>query len=52
MARIFVTGSADGLGQMAARELVEQGHQVVLHARNEKRAKINCVFAFPPEIWP
>jgi NAD(P)-dependent dehydrogenase (short-subunit alcohol dehydrogenase family) len=39
MARIFITGSADGLGQMAARELVEQGHQVVLHARNEKRAK-------------
>lgn len=37
MARIFITGSADGLGQMAARILVGQGHQVVLHARNEKR---------------
>jgi NAD(P)-dependent dehydrogenase (short-subunit alcohol dehydrogenase family) len=38
MARIFITGSADGLGQMAARLLVADGHQVVLHARNEKRA--------------
>lgn len=38
MARIFVTGSSDGLGQMAARRMVEDGHRVVLHARNEKRA--------------
>lgn len=27
------------MGQMAARILVEQGHRVVLHARNEKRAQ-------------
>jgi NAD(P)-dependent dehydrogenase (short-subunit alcohol dehydrogenase family) len=39
MARIFVTGSADGLGQMAARLMVSNGHRVVLHARNETRAK-------------
>ena len=39
MARIFITGSADGLGQLAAKDLVKQGHQVVLHARNEERAK-------------
>ena len=39
MARIFVTGSADGLGQLAARRMVEDGHRVVLHARNDKRAK-------------
>jgi NAD(P)-dependent dehydrogenase (short-subunit alcohol dehydrogenase family) len=39
MARIFITGSADGLGQLAAKELIAQGHQVVLHARNEMRAK-------------
>jgi NAD(P)-dependent dehydrogenase (short-subunit alcohol dehydrogenase family) len=38
MARIFITGSADGLGQMAARLLVQAGHRVVLHARNEDRA--------------
>jgi NAD(P)-dependent dehydrogenase (short-subunit alcohol dehydrogenase family) len=39
MARVFVTGSSDGLGQMAAQLLLELGHQVVLHARNEQRAK-------------
>jgi NAD(P)-dependent dehydrogenase (short-subunit alcohol dehydrogenase family) len=39
MARIFITGSADGLGQLAAKALINQGHQVVLHARNEKRGR-------------
>jgi NAD(P)-dependent dehydrogenase (short-subunit alcohol dehydrogenase family) len=39
MARIFITGSADGLGLMAGRLLMEQDHQVVLHARNDDRAK-------------
>jgi NAD(P)-dependent dehydrogenase (short-subunit alcohol dehydrogenase family) len=39
MARIFITGSSAGLGQMAAELLIQQGHQVVLHARNEKRAQ-------------
>jgi NAD(P)-dependent dehydrogenase (short-subunit alcohol dehydrogenase family) len=39
VARIFVTGSADGLGQLAARRMVEDGHRVVLHARNDKRAR-------------
>lgn len=39
MAKIFITGSADGLGQMAAQLLVKDGHEVVLHARNEKRGK-------------
>ena len=39
MARIFITGSADGLGQLSARSLIEQGHTVVLHARDEQRAK-------------
>ncbi|NBC67154.1 MAG: SDR family NAD(P)-dependent oxidoreductase [Bacteroidetes bacterium] len=37
MARIFITGSSDGLGQLAAKSLIDQGHQVVLHARNEQR---------------
>ncbi|MCS3801189.1 SDR family NAD(P)-dependent oxidoreductase [Niastella sp. OAS944] len=37
MARIFITGSADGLGFLAARELINEGHQVVLHARNAQR---------------
>lgn len=39
MARIFITGSSDGLGQLAAKALIAQGHQLVLHARNEKRAQ-------------
>ena len=39
MARIFITGSADGLGQMVARLLTQQGHQVVLHGRSPERAK-------------
>ncbi len=38
MARVFITGSADGLGKMAASLLVKEGHQVVLHARNAQRA--------------
>jgi NAD(P)-dependent dehydrogenase (short-subunit alcohol dehydrogenase family) len=40
MARVFITGSSDGLGRMAAQLLIEQGHTVVLHARNEKRAAV------------
>jgi NAD(P)-dependent dehydrogenase (short-subunit alcohol dehydrogenase family) len=39
MARVLITGSADGLGQMAARLLADCGHQVVLHARDPGRAK-------------
>ena len=39
MAKIFITGSADGLGLLAAKALVEQGHQVVLHARNADRSR-------------
>jgi NAD(P)-dependent dehydrogenase (short-subunit alcohol dehydrogenase family) len=38
MARIFITGSSDGLGLMVGRLLVDQGHQAVLHARNDARA--------------
>ena len=38
MSRVFITGSADGLGRMAARLLIEQGHEVVLHARSQARA--------------
>ncbi|EKJ94919.1 short-chain dehydrogenase/reductase SDR [Bradyrhizobium lupini HPC(L)] len=38
MARIFITGSADGLGLGAARTLIGEGHEVVLHARSKERA--------------
>ena len=37
MARVFITGSTDGLGLLAARMLVDTGHDVVLHARNAAR---------------
>jgi NAD(P)-dependent dehydrogenase (short-subunit alcohol dehydrogenase family) len=38
MARVLITGSADGLGLMAAAILAGQGHAVTLHARNDRRA--------------
>jgi NAD(P)-dependent dehydrogenase (short-subunit alcohol dehydrogenase family) len=38
MARVFISGSSDGLGLMAGQLLVDQGHKVVLHARNDARA--------------
>ncbi|HSV00837.1 MAG TPA: SDR family NAD(P)-dependent oxidoreductase [Roseiarcus sp.] len=38
MARVFITGSSDGLGLMAGQLLADQGHTVVLHARNGARA--------------
>jgi NAD(P)-dependent dehydrogenase (short-subunit alcohol dehydrogenase family) len=37
MARVFITGSADGLGREAAQTLLDQGHKVVVHARNRDR---------------
>jgi NAD(P)-dependent dehydrogenase (short-subunit alcohol dehydrogenase family) len=39
MARVFITGSSDGLGRMAAQLLIEQGHTAVLHARSEQRGE-------------
>lgn len=38
MARIFITGSSDGLGSLTAQRLIKQGHSVVLHARSAQRA--------------
>jgi NAD(P)-dependent dehydrogenase (short-subunit alcohol dehydrogenase family) len=38
MARVFISGSSTGLGLMAGELLINQGHQVVLHARNASRA--------------
>jgi NAD(P)-dependent dehydrogenase (short-subunit alcohol dehydrogenase family) len=40
MARVFITGSTDGLGQAAARSMLEDGHEVVLHARSSERASV------------
>ena len=38
MARVFITGSSDGLGLAAAQSLLGDGHEVVLHARSKERA--------------
>jgi NAD(P)-dependent dehydrogenase (short-subunit alcohol dehydrogenase family) len=38
MARVFISGSADGLGRMAGEWLLERGHSVTFHARSPKRA--------------
>jgi len=39
MSRIFISGSSAGLGLMAGELLINQGHRVVLHARNAARAE-------------
>lgn len=39
MAKVLITGSADGLGLLSAGLLISEGHSVVLHARNAERAK-------------
>ena len=39
MSSILITGAADGLGQLAAKRLVAEGHRVVLHARSSARAR-------------
>jgi NAD(P)-dependent dehydrogenase (short-subunit alcohol dehydrogenase family) len=37
MARILITGSADGLGRAAAQTLIRDGHEVIVHARSAER---------------
>ncbi len=37
MGRIFITGSTDGLGRGAALALLDEGHEVIVHARNRDR---------------
>ena len=38
MARVFITGSSEGLGLLAGQIIQEEGHAVTLHARNDARA--------------
>ncbi len=38
MRKVLITGSSEGIGSETARQLIELGHTVVLHARNERRA--------------
>jgi NAD(P)-dependent dehydrogenase (short-subunit alcohol dehydrogenase family) len=39
VSKVLITGSADGLGQMAAERLASGGHDVILHARSAERAR-------------
>lgn len=39
MGRILITGSTDGFGLEAARQLAQRNHTVYLHARNQERAE-------------
>ncbi len=39
MARIFITGSTEGLGRAAAEALLGEGHDVVVHARDDERLR-------------
>ncbi|TAL93180.1 MAG: SDR family NAD(P)-dependent oxidoreductase [Paraburkholderia sp.] len=45
MNRIFITGSTQGLGLAAARTLMDERHEVVLHARSEESAAVLAPFA-------
>ncbi len=38
MSRVFITGSAAGLGLLAGEILAGEGHEVTLHARTDRRA--------------
>src|SRR4029434_8077312 len=37
MSRVLLPGAADGLGRAAAQTLLDDGHEVVVHARNRDR---------------
>jgi NAD(P)-dependent dehydrogenase (short-subunit alcohol dehydrogenase family) len=42
---VFITGSTDGLGRAAAEALMNDGHDVVLHARSRERASVLAAIA-------
>ena len=39
MGLVFITGSSDGLGKQAAEAFLEDGHRVIVHARNRDRLR-------------
>jgi NAD(P)-dependent dehydrogenase (short-subunit alcohol dehydrogenase family) len=44
VARVFITGSAGGLGRAAAQTLLSDGHEVIVHARSTERlAAVNAL---------
>ena len=42
MKTIFITGATDGIGLATAKELARQGHELVLHGRNEEKVMRAC----------
>lgn len=36
---IMITGATDGIGKITANELAQKGHHIIIHGRNEKKAK-------------
>ena len=36
---IFITGSTDGIGKLAAIKLAREGHQLIIHGRNSKKTE-------------
>lgn len=40
MARILITGSTEGIGRAAAVSLLDTGHDIVVHARNDGRLEV------------
>ena len=39
MARVMITGATDGIGLETARQLLAEGHAVLLYGRDEARAE-------------
>ena len=39
---ILITGSTDGLGKVTAKFLAKQGHTIIIHGRNKKKAETVC----------